>query len=80
VCHVRKSALALAGFSCRLLSSDLANRAPKTGGSVGPLDGGPRAHLYELWKPGPHYPLGSIGTVPRAYEGIEGRKNKEMTK
>jgi hypothetical protein len=28
----------------------------------------------------PYYPLGTIDTVPRAYEGIEGRtnKNKEM--
>jgi hypothetical protein len=25
---------------------------------------------------GPYYPLGSIGTVPRAYEGMEGRSNK----
>jgi hypothetical protein len=24
----------------------------------------------------PYYPLGAIGTVPRAYEGMEGRKNK----
>jgi hypothetical protein len=27
-------------------------------------------------RPGPRDPLGTIGTVPRAYEGIEGRKNK----
>jgi hypothetical protein len=27
-------------------------------------------------KTGPYYPLGTIGTVPRAYEGMEGRKNK----
>jgi hypothetical protein len=25
---------------------------------------------------GPYYPLGTTGTVPRAYEGMEGRKNK----
>jgi hypothetical protein len=25
---------------------------------------------------GPYYPLGTIGTVPRAYAGMEGRKNK----
>jgi hypothetical protein len=36
--------------------------------------------LYTL--PGPYYPLDTIGTVPRAYdmfkayEGMEGRKNK----
>jgi hypothetical protein len=24
--------------------------------------------------PGPYYPLGTIGTVPRVYEGMEGRK------
>jgi hypothetical protein len=29
---------------------------------------------------GPYYPLGTIGAVPRAYEGMEGRKdiNKEI--
>jgi hypothetical protein len=37
-------------------------------------------------KPGPYYPLGTIGTVPRAYdilrayEGTKGGKNKIMTK
>jgi hypothetical protein len=25
---------------------------------------------------GPYYPLGTIGTVPRAYEGMQGRRNK----
>jgi hypothetical protein len=25
---------------------------------------------------GPYYPLGTIGAVSRAYEGMEGRKNK----
>jgi hypothetical protein len=25
---------------------------------------------------GPYYPLGTIGTVPRAYEGMVGRTNK----
>jgi hypothetical protein len=25
---------------------------------------------------GSYYPLGTIGTVPRAYEGMEERKNK----
>jgi hypothetical protein len=31
---------------------------------------------------GPYYPLVTIGTVPRAYEGMKGRKNtnKEMKK
>jgi hypothetical protein len=30
----------------------------------------------------PYYPLSTIGTVPRAYEGMEGRKsiNKEIKK
>jgi hypothetical protein len=28
-----------------------------------------------VWS-GPYYPLGTIDTVPRAYEGMEGRKNK----
>jgi hypothetical protein len=26
--------------------------------------------------PGPYYPLATIGTVPRAYEGMGGRKIK----
>jgi hypothetical protein len=35
-----------------------------------------------LFLPGPYYPLGIIGTVTRAYEGMKGRKstNKEMEK
>jgi hypothetical protein len=28
----------------------------------------------ERERAGPYYPLGTIGTVPRAYEGMEGRK------
>jgi hypothetical protein len=27
--------------------------------------------------PGPYYTLGTTGTVPRAYEGMEGRKIKK---
>jgi hypothetical protein len=28
-----------------------------------------------LYTASPYYPLGTIGTVPRAYEGMEVRKN-----
>jgi hypothetical protein len=31
-------------------------------------------HVYT----GPYYPLGTLGTVPRAYEGMEERKNKKI--
>jgi hypothetical protein len=41
--------------------------------------------VFKWLKPGPYYPLGTVGTVPRAYdifrayEEIEGKnKNKEM--
>jgi hypothetical protein len=30
----------------------------------------------ERERAGPYYPLGTISTVPRVYEGMEGRKNK----
>jgi hypothetical protein len=26
---------------------------------------------------GPYYPLGTTGTLPRAYEGMEGRTNRK---
>jgi hypothetical protein len=29
-------------------------------------------------RPGPYYTSGTLGTVPRAYEEIEGEKNTEM--
>jgi hypothetical protein len=32
---------------------------------------------YHLeWESGQYYPLGTIGTVPRAYEGMEGTEIK----
>jgi hypothetical protein len=33
--------------------------------------------VENTWRPGP-YSLGNIGTVPMAYEGMEGRKNKKQ--
>jgi hypothetical protein len=34
------------------------------------------ADYDDILRSGPYCPLGTIGTVPRAYEGMEWRKNK----